>query len=284
MPLKTILITGCGAGGIGAALAKALHLRGHRVLATGRTPDEIDPSLPHGIASFPLDVTSDTSIRDSVVRVRQVTGGDGLDILINTAGLVQVMPFADTRLDDFKRLMDVNVTGTWAVSHAFLPLLLDAKNGGTIVGLGSINEVLCPPFFAAYNATKAAVEAMMRSMRRELAPLGIKVVLLKTGSVGSHLFQNAISPTLPEGSLYTPLATYFNNQEFKQGTPFMDVDEYAEKVTREILGDAPRAVVWFGGLVWISWILSWLGWETMMVSASFISILPDCTMAYSDMI
>jgi NAD(P)-dependent dehydrogenase (short-subunit alcohol dehydrogenase family) len=106
-----------------------------------------------------LDVTSQDSINEAVKTVTAATGGR-LDILINNAGLLQVMPFADTSVSDVRRLMDVNVIGVWAVTHAFLPLLLEAK--GLVANLCSTNEVFCPPFLAAYSASKAAFDESSR--------------------------------------------------------------------------------------------------------------------------
>ena len=266
MALKTILITGCGKGGIGAALAKALHLRGHRVLATGHRADGIDPTLEViGIKSFVLDVTSDESIQSAVSTVSKLTGGK-LDVLINNAGLLQVMPFADTPVADARKIFDINVISVWAMTHAFLPLLLEAR--GLVVAVASINQVLCPPFLAGYNASKAAVEALMRTIRRELAPLGVRVLTVKTGSVRTKLFENSDPTVLPEGSLYMPLQDWIEKREFAKYGGYVDVDGYAEAVVKEILRDNPRALMWKGGLVWMAWLLSILGWETMLVSQS----------------
>ena len=75
MAPKTVLITGCGASGIGAALAKEFHQRGHHVFASGRTAEEIDSSLSDlGIQTTVLDVTSTASIEEAVRRVRTKTG------------------------------------------------------------------------------------------------------------------------------------------------------------------------------------------------------------------
>ncbi|KAB5511718.1 short-chain dehydrogenase/reductase [Coniochaeta sp. 2T2.1] len=265
MPLKTVLITGCGSNSIGSALAKEFHMRGHRVFATGRSANEIDHELSTlGMQTFPLDVTSEKSISEAVTKVSAATGGR-LDILINSAGLMHIVPFADTHLSDVRSQMEVNVIGVWAVTHAFLPLLLETK--GLVANLGSVNEVFCPPFFAAYNASKAAIEAMGRTTRRELAPFGVRVVTLKTGSVKSSLFANAPATVLPEQSLYAPVRNWIEGRGFTASGRFMDVDEYAGAVVTDLLKENVRPVIWKGGLVWIAWLLSWFGWETIMDQA-----------------
>jgi NAD(P)-dependent dehydrogenase (short-subunit alcohol dehydrogenase family) len=265
MAPKTVLITGCGPDGIGSSLAQEFHKRGHRVFATGRSADELDPALTRlGLTTLLLDVTSEKSINDCVAAVTADTGGR-FDILVNNAGLLHVMPFADTPIADVRRVMDVNVIGVWAVTHAFLPLLLEAQ--GTVATLCSINEVFCPPFLAAYNASKAAVEAMSRTIRRELAPLGVKVVILKTGSVRSRLFQNAAPTALPERSLYASRRDWIEGRGFSASAKFMDVQDYTKTVVTELSKDKVRPMLWIGGLVWIAWFLSWFGWETMTVGS-----------------
>lgn len=239
-------------------------MRGHRVFATGRSASEIDPILTSlDIQTFPLDVTSEDSITAAASTISAATGGS-LDILINNAGILQVMPFADTRAAQARQVMDVNVIGVWAMTHAFLPLLLESR--GLVANLGSINEVFCPPFMAAYNASKAAVEAMGRTLRRELAPFGVRVVTLKTGSVRSGLFDNAAATKLPEQSLYAPLRGWIESRGFMKSARFIELEDYAKSVVSDLLKHDVRPVIWRGGLVYIAWFLSWFGWETIMVS------------------
>ncbi|KAF4981309.1 hypothetical protein FDECE_17711 [Fusarium decemcellulare] len=259
---KSVFITGCSTGGIGSALAREFHFRGHRVFASGRTASEIDPALsPLGITTLVLDVTSSESIDSAVRRIRIETGG-ALDMLINNAGIMHVMPFADAPVAEVRRLFDVNVFAVWAVTQAFLPLLLEA--GGVVANLGSMNADFCPPLFAAYSASKAALDAMGRTMRRELAPLGVRVVTIKTGSVRSALFDHAEDITIPESSMYAPLREWVGRRGYLKGARFMEVDDYAKDVVGDLLKEDVRAVIWRGGLAFVAWVLSWFGWETMM--------------------
>lgn len=264
MPLKTVLITGCGPSGIGLALAQEFHLRGHRVIASGLSEALLDKAKALGMETVVMDVTSEPSIAEAVAHVQKFAGGR-LDILINNAGRLLVMPLADTTVADARQMFEVNVIGTIAVSRAFLPLLLAGDGESVVANLGSINQVLCPPFHSVYNATKAAVETLGHSMRTELAPLGVRVVTLKTGSIKTDLFNNAPSK-LPEGSLYAPIRDWIEQRRFTEAATFMDANEYAKYVVAQLLRPSVKKVIWYGGLTTITWILSWLGWTGMLVS------------------
>ncbi|KAL7619798.1 hypothetical protein AAE478_010341 [Parahypoxylon ruwenzoriense] len=272
MSPKTVLITGCGPGGIGSALATGFYMRGHRVIATGLS----DTQLAHlqqgcdGLETLVLDVTRQESIERAAAHVSELTGGK-LDILINNAGVLHAMPFADTDVDAARRVLDVNVLGVFAVTRAFLPLLLAAKREGgraatgdaLVANIGSVNAELHPPFFGIYNASKAAVEVLGATIRTELAPLGIRVVTVKTGCVGSRLFVNAPPTKLPEDSLYRPVKDFIEGRKMLDKAPFMKPEVYAEKVIGELLKPSVKPVIWQGGLATLAWILSWFGWEGM---------------------
>lgn len=272
MAPKTILITGCGPSGIGHALALEFQLRGHRVIASGLSPTLLAPFQDLGIEDVIMDVTSQESVAAAASQVSKLTGGK-LDILINNAGLIHIMPLSDTSISDARRVLDVNVLGVLAVTQAFLPLLMASANApgrghSVVANLGSVNQVFCPPFFGVYNASKAAVEALNTTMRRELAPLGVKVVLLKTGSVRTGLFANAVGEAkLPVGSLYEPIREWVDDRKMLETGRFVEGDVYARKVVDQLLRDNVRTVVWQGGLATLAWALSWFGWEGMLDGA-----------------
>ena len=275
MPQKNILITGCGPNGIGGALAKEFQLRGHRVFASGLSKPLLSSFDALGMETLVMDVTSQESIDAAVIHVREATGGK-LHVLINNAGVLHIAPFADTAVADAARVFDINVLGTFAVTKAFLPLLLrtaaatDSSGSGSgdavVANLGSVNTILRPPFLAAYNASKAAVDVLGATLRTELAPLGVRVVTLKTGSVRTDLFGNAPPTVLPEGSLYAPLRAFIEGRKMLESASYMEVDQYARNVVSELLRPSVKRVIWQGGLTTIAWLLSWFGWDGLLVS------------------
>jgi len=262
MASKTIFITGCSKGGIGDALAREFRARGHAVFASARSMTKMTELAELGIKTVEMDVTSPQSIAAAVAAVRAT--GTGLDILVNNAGVNHVMPFADTTPDDFRRVMDTNVFGVYAVTHAFLPLLVEAK--GVIANIGSINQVFNPPYHTAYNASKAALAALGNTLRVELAPFGVRVVTIITGSVRSHLFDNTEPKAkLPEGSWYAPLKDRIEKRDFLDGVKWTPADEYAKQVASDLLKDNPKPVIWRAALSMVANMINNFGWVGMMV-------------------
>ena len=170
---QTVLITGCSDGGLGVALAVALHEAGLHVYATARDPSKMSQLASLGIETLVLDVESESSITACVGKI------SGLDILVNNTGALTLMPVADVSIAKAKKLFDLNVWSQIAMTQAFLPLLLESKLG-MIVNQTSILAVTTMPFQAVYNASKAALAMLSDTLRLELQPFGIKVIDLKT--------------------------------------------------------------------------------------------------------
>ena len=174
-PRKTVLITGCSAGGIGSALAFAFHARGLKVYATARNLSKVSHLKDAGIATVELDIASPASIAAAVGAVKAETDGT-LDVLVNNAGIGYQMPFLDASIDEARKLFDANVFGRMAVTQAFAPLLIAAK--GTIVNIGSISAIAPSPWASIYNAACAAVQTWNDTLRLELMLFGVKVILV----------------------------------------------------------------------------------------------------------
>lgn len=147
---RCALVTGCSAGGIGSALVEELHAQGLRVYATARSPAKMNHLKLPNVILVPLDVVDPASIAAAVNIVQQDLSlhGDSLDILINNAGQSLVYPALDISIDEAKRLFDVNFWGVLAVTQAFMPLLLAAKNGSTLVNVCSISGFLHAPWLS----------------------------------------------------------------------------------------------------------------------------------------
>ncbi|KAI1174367.1 NAD(P)-binding protein [Nemania sp. FL0916] len=236
------LITGCGRGGIGEALAKTYMRRGISPIATV-LPSEYSQHLSDAnITWFNLDVTSDESVRDLKARVMEHTGGD-LDFLVNNAGICYTMPATDTDVAAAQNMFNVNVFGPMRMVHSFHDMIIGSK--GTIVNIGSIGGIIPYVYGSSYNATKAALHHWSSTLRVEMAPFDVKVLTIISGEVGTNFLQTDRNRELPKDSYYLPLATEFK-EHVKRVPETVDRFIYAEKVVSTSLRSSPPAWFWFG--------------------------------------
>jgi 1-acylglycerone phosphate reductase len=252
---RIVLVTGCSDGSLGSALALALDAYGGvRVLAAARDINSMSALTSAGIEVFSLDVTCPRSIASLVKDVSTATNSR-LHMLINSVGRGHYEPFLHLDLDAAKALFDVNVWGYVGVTQAFLPLLLSSASGGgksTIVNNTSISSELRTPFHSAYSASKAAMAAFNDIQRIELAPLGINVVDLKTGSLSSNFAKNKSNTyELPADSPYQPIRDDVVRVISGEATEAYAEDRHvwARNVVGDLLkkADAPPARIWRGG-------------------------------------
>jgi len=183
---KHTLVTGCSSG-IGRSTALRLARDGQHVYAGIRQPadgDRLARSAAGGeITPVILDVTEPGHIAAAAATIDEHTGAAGLDGLVNNAGYGLACPAELVPLDSFRRQLDVNVTGQLAVTQAMLPALRRAR--GRIVMVSTIGVRFSPPFAGPLDAAKAALTALGEAMRQELAPWGVRVVLVEPATINS---------------------------------------------------------------------------------------------------
>lgn len=261
---RTVLITGCSDGGLGAALAVAFHAHGLRVFATARDPAKMASVRSAGIETLTMDVLSDESIKRCVEDVK-AKGATTLEYLVNNAGTGYHMPISDMDLNEARKLFDLNVWSYVAVTQAFLPLLIAAK-GAMVVNQTSVLSMVPFPFLGPYNASKAAVAMLSDTMRLEFTPFDIQVVDLKTGTVKSKILDKIAIWKLPKGSLYEPAKAEVEMTMSGEGLADSRVDTapWAEKVVGDLLKKKPLARIWSGGWGTIVWFVTTFGSMTLM--------------------
>jgi 2-keto-3-deoxy-L-fuconate dehydrogenase len=164
------LVTG-GSSGIGRATAELLLERGAQVSVLDRAPD-----APSGAVALVGDVSDDASVRAAAASL------DGLDVLINNAGIGAQGGIDANDDDEWHRVFDVNVVGIARVTRAVLPLLR-ASSAGAIVNTCSVAALVGLPNRALYSATKGAVYSLTLAMAADLLPDGIRVNCVTPGTV-----------------------------------------------------------------------------------------------------
>ncbi len=169
---KSVLITGAGSG-FGKGTALALRERGHHVIATTES-DEQAAALRAEIPDLTVERIDITT--GDVERAAQYD----IDVLINNAGAGQTGPLADVPLERVRRLFEVNVFGTLAITQVVLRQMV-ARGSGRVIIVSSIAGHVSGPAFGPYSMTKHALEAMGKAMRAELAGQGIDVTLINPG-------------------------------------------------------------------------------------------------------
>ncbi|KAF2165954.1 hypothetical protein M409DRAFT_55316 [Zasmidium cellare ATCC 36951] len=247
---RTVLITGCFDGGIGAALAVAYHKnKEYRVLATTRNTAKMTSLAALGITTLQLDVLSDASVAECASEVSKLTGGS-LDILINNAGGGYSMPLLDAPLDEISKQFDLNALSILRMTRGFMHLLRRSQSphGALVANNTSLVSTLPVPLQGAYSASKAAAASITECLRLELQMFGIQVIDLKTASVKTAFLDNVPNVRLPSDSHYAKQRDVVEKRlrEGPEAQP-ITATAWAEQIVRDLSCSRPSPVIYRGG-------------------------------------
>ena len=176
------VVTGASTG-MGAATVRELASRGYHVFAGVRREEDGRAFDSPRIRPVILDITKPAQIADLVARID--ADGRPLRGLINNAGIAVNAPVEVLPMEEWRRQFDVNFFGHIEVTQALLPALF--RSGGRVVMMSSVGGRLAQPTYGAYSGSKFALEAVSDSLRRELAPHGVKVVIVEPGAVRTEM-------------------------------------------------------------------------------------------------
>jgi len=168
---------------MGAATARELAARGHTVIAGVRREADGLELESANIRPFIVDITRPEQIAELAAFID--ADGRPLRALINNAGIAVNAPVEVIPMDEWRRQFDVNFFGHIEVTQALLPALL--RSSGRVVMMSSVGGRLAQPTYGAYSGSKFALEAVSDSLRRELAPHGVKVVIVEPGAVRTEM-------------------------------------------------------------------------------------------------
>jgi NAD(P)-dependent dehydrogenase (short-subunit alcohol dehydrogenase family) len=178
---STWFITGCSTG-LGRHLAQTALARGFNVVVTARDPERVQDIVaasPGSALALPLDVTEPAQISYAVRLAEERFGG--IDVLINNAGYGYRSAIEEGAPEDVQKLFATNVFGLVAMTRAVLPGMRSRRKG-CIVNISSIAGRMALPGSGYYSATKFAVAGISDALRKEVAPLGIRVMLVEPGA------------------------------------------------------------------------------------------------------
>jgi NAD(P)-dependent dehydrogenase (short-subunit alcohol dehydrogenase family) len=187
---ELIIVTGASTG-IGAASAKQLAHKGYHVLAGVRREEDADALRADGIEPHILDITVEADVAAIADRVARDPLHRPLRALVNNAGIAVNSPVETLPMDQWRRQFEVNLFGHIAITQALLPALLISS--GTVVNISSVGGKVVLPTYGAYAGSKFALEAASDALRREVAELGIKVVVVEPGAVKTEMAERGIT-------------------------------------------------------------------------------------------
>ena len=177
---RVVLVTGASKG-IGRLCAERLAGANWRVFGGARTKTTLD-----NVEMIQIDVNDDASVKQGIEHVLEKAGR--IDAIINNAGFSMRGSVEDVSLDEAKTIFETNFFGALRVCQAATPALRESR--GCIINMSSLAGLIGLPFTAHYCASKAALEALSESLRLELRPSGIRVVLVEPGDFRTNI-QNA---------------------------------------------------------------------------------------------
>ncbi|QDX26934.1 SDR family oxidoreductase [Sphingomonas suaedae] len=180
------VVTGASSG-IGAATARELAMAGYHVLAGVRRSEDADALQATNLEPIMLDITDEAAIAALVQRIDADPERRPLGALVNNAGVAINAPLEAYKLDALRRLFEVNLFGHVAMIQALLPALIESR--GTIVNISSVGGKVAMPTYGPYAGTKFALEAISDSLRREVAPLGVRVVVVEPGAITTGMLK-----------------------------------------------------------------------------------------------
>ncbi len=242
--MPSVLVTGASRG-IGRATVSRLVASGWEVTAGVRRSadgDALVEEFAERVTPITLDVTDEDQV-EALARSLPAT----LDALVNNAGIVVGGPVEGLPPTELRRQLEVNVVGQAAVTQAVLPRLRSSR--GRVVFVSSVSGRVATPMSGAYNASKFALEGMADALRMELAPWGIKVVLVEPAQTDTDLWRDAetsVNETVALLSdehrrLYSRHISGFVRTIPRNQRAAVPVDTVAATIERALTAKRPRA-------------------------------------------
>jgi NAD(P)-dependent dehydrogenase (short-subunit alcohol dehydrogenase family) len=196
---KLIVVTGASTG-IGASTARELARQGFHVLAGVRRDRDADAIRSAGVEPVILDITKPEQVEALAARI--ASDPRALHALVNNAGISVNAPVEALPMAQWRWLFEVNLFGHVAVTQALLPALLRSK--GRVINISSVGGKVAMATYGPYAGTKFALEAVSDALRREVAPLGVQVVVVEPGGVRTEMGTRGVATANDLAAQMTP--------------------------------------------------------------------------------
>jgi len=244
--MSTWFITGCSTG-LGRALAEAVLQRGDSAAITARDAGQLEDlakAHPGTALALTLDVTDDQQVTTAI---RQAEGTFGrIDVLVNNAGYGYRAAVEEGDPADVRRLFATNFFAPVALTKAVLPGMR-ARRAGTIVNISSIGALRCPPGSGYYAASKAALEAVSGSLRKEAEPLGINVIVVEPGGFRTDFAGRSLTQSATPISDYADTAGQRRKEnDDAHGTEPGDPAKAANAIIQAVTASRPPSFLLLG--------------------------------------
>jgi NAD(P)-dependent dehydrogenase (short-subunit alcohol dehydrogenase family) len=244
--MSSIVVTGCSSG-FGLVTVQRFLQEGWRVVATVRKDADrrslVEEARGIGAADRLTVVQADITRAADVAMIRDAVAADApsLTALVNNAGTAFPAPIELLPIDDLRAQFEINVIAHVAVTQALLPFLRAAR--GTIINISSISGRIASPGIGAYSASKFALEALSDALRVELAPFGIRVVIIEPGSSPTQIWgtsrAHAERRQIDAGP-YAPLAAAMRQRADEAAGTGFPPELVADTVWRIVSTPTPR--------------------------------------------
>ncbi len=240
----TALITGASSG-IGLATALYLAGNGYTVIGTSRAMDRLaglrDEAARRNmhIELVEMDVSEPNTIEDAVPKLVSEFGS--IDVLVNNAGYGLWGPSASLAVDELRAQFETNFFAPFRLMRAVLPSMTQRRRG-TIVNISSVLGRISTPFNSAYVASKHALEGMSESMRTELWPLGVRVVVVEPGYIQTNFHSNQViadAAESPESPYHPFVQKYRSRHKSYEGLFANEADKVARVVYKAVRAKRP---------------------------------------------
>ncbi|GMX66534.1 oxidoreductase [Paenibacillus elgii] len=239
------LVTGASSG-FGLLTAVALARAGYRTVATMRNPDKCEALQEHAERSgvqelidiMPLDVTDHEAIGQTVGSIVKTYGR--IDVLVNNAGFAVGGYVEEVPMEQWRQQLETNVFGVIAATKAVLPHMRERRSG-YIVNVSSVSGRIGFPGYAPYSTSKFAVEGFSESLRLEMKPFGVHVVLIEPGAYKTDIWQKGFaSMCTSEASPYRHLLEKVLRYSKQAAATAPDAAEVADTIVRVVRSKHPK--------------------------------------------